>query len=154
MVQRGRGGRGRRKRELDRGDWRGQGRLLFVCSELACFFVVLNFDRLRLLLGSVSLLSHGQGRRDDTPSLGKGARGLECWGGWVARGRGLVLTEGYKYPRQPNDHSVTVRNWWKSSGGTLHSPHGDTPHKHRLSLPTSLYDDDDDDDGGMFILWY
>lgn len=42
---------------------------------------VLNFDRLRLLLGSVSLLSHGQGRRED--SLGKGVRGVEeQWGGW------------------------------------------------------------------------
>lgn len=47
-----------------------------------CLFLpVLNFDRLRLLLGSVSLLSHGQGRRVD--SLGKGVRGVEeQWGGW------------------------------------------------------------------------
>lgn len=54
---------------------------------------MLNFDRLRLLFGSVSLLSRGQGRRDDTSSLrkGAGARGSE---GWVARGRGLELTEG------------------------------------------------------------
>lgn len=34
---------------------------------------MLNFDRLRLLLGSISLLSRGQGRRVNTPSLGKGA---------------------------------------------------------------------------------
>lgn len=40
----------------------------------ACFSPALNFDRLRLLLGSVSLLPHGHGEgRDD--SLGKGVRG-------------------------------------------------------------------------------
>lgn len=49
---------------------------------LNCLFLpVLNFDTLCLLLGSVSPLSHGQGRRDD--SLGEGVRGLqEQWGGW------------------------------------------------------------------------
>ncbi|KAG7240598.1 hypothetical protein INR49_026653, partial [Caranx melampygus] len=55
------------------GERRGQDTLLFVCSELPCFSLVLNFDRLCLLLGSVSLLSRGQGRREDTSSLGKGA---------------------------------------------------------------------------------
>lgn len=74
---------GEEKESWTEGEWRGQERLLYVCSELACFSVVLNFDRLRLLLGSVSLLSRGQGRRDNTPSLGKGAgaRGSEGWGG-------------------------------------------------------------------------
>lgn len=56
--------------------------------------------------------------------LGEGgqARGEGLWGmrgARVGRGRGQELTEGYKYPPEPDDHSVTVRNWWKSSGGTL-----------------------------------
>lgn len=129
-TERERKTRTKKKRAGER-EMKKRGRAPVCLLWLACFSLVLNFDRLRLLLGSVSLLSHGQGRRDDTPSLGKGARGLECWGGWVARRRGLVLTGGYKYPRQPN---VNVRNWWKSSGGTLHLPHGDTPHKHRWWL--------------------
>lgn len=55
---------------------RGQERLLLVCADLACFLPALNFDRLRLLLRSVSQLCHGQGRRDDTPSPGTGGEGL------------------------------------------------------------------------------
>lgn len=70
--------RAKKRRDRQTGERRGQERLLFVCADLACFSLVLNFDRLCLLLGSVSQLSHGQGRRDDTTSLGTGARGLEC----------------------------------------------------------------------------
>lgn len=69
---------------------------------LNCFSLVLNFDRLCLLLGSVSLLSRGQGRRDNMPSLGKGA------GVRGSRGCGegdLELTKGYKYPLKPDDHT-------------------------------------------------
>ena len=37
---------------------------------------------------------------------GRGARRAD-WGGWVARGRELELTEGYKYPPEPDDHTVS-----------------------------------------------
>lgn len=105
--------------KLDRGRMRRTREARACLPRLPCSSLVLNFDRLCLLLESVSLLSFGQGRRDDTPSLGKGAgvRGSEgCQGGE----RGLELTGGYKYPLEPDDHTVlTLRNWWKRSGGTL-----------------------------------
>lgn len=120
------------------GEWRGQEKLLFVCSELACFSVVLNFDRLRLLLWSVSLLSHGQGRRDDTTSSGKGGRrgvrGSEGWGG-----PGWAGGEGRSWLRVINIHQtqmITVSQL-ETDGRALagHSailaPLGDTPHKHK-----------------------
>lgn len=69
------------QRELDQGGMKrtGDGPVCFHWT--ACFCPVLNFDGLRLLLGSVSPLSPGQGRRAD--SLGKGVRGLEeQWGRW------------------------------------------------------------------------
>lgn len=59
---------------------------------------MLNFDRLRLLLGSVSLLSRGQGARGKIGLRGVGGR---KWGS------GLELTEGYKYPPEPDDHTVS-----------------------------------------------
>lgn len=96
--------------KLDRGRMRRTREARACLPRLPCFSLVLNFDRLCLLLESVSLLSFGQGRRDDTPSLGKGAgvRGSEgCQGGE----RGLELTGGYKYPLEPDDHTVlTLRN--------------------------------------------
>lgn len=99
----------KRKERPTEGERRGQERLLFVCADLACFSLVLNFDRLRLLLGSVSLLSHGQGRRDDTTSLGTGGEGLRVLKGVGGRevGGRLELTEGYKYLWQPDDHTVS-----------------------------------------------
>lgn len=114
------------KESLTKGEWGGQEKLLFVCSELPCFSPVLNCDRLRLLFGSVTLLSRGHGRRDGTQSLGKGR------GGWkgAKRGRegagmGGLGKRGWAdwrlkiSTRARWSHSVTVRNWWKSSGGTL-----------------------------------
>lgn len=96
--------------KLDRGRMRRTSEPRACLPRLPCFSLVLNFDRLCLLLESVSLLSFGQGRRDDTPSLGKGAgvRGSEgCQGGE----RGLELTGGYKYPLEPDDHTMlTLRN--------------------------------------------
>lgn len=70
-----RGGQGWRKNnnKLDRGRMRRTREARVCLPRLPCFSLVLNFDRLCLLLESVSLLSFGQGRRDDTPSLGKGA---------------------------------------------------------------------------------
>lgn len=62
---------------------------------------MLTFDGLCLLLGSVSLFNSGQGRRDSTPSLGGGGgkgRGVGGRGG---------LTGGYKYPPEPDDHTVS-----------------------------------------------
>lgn len=61
---------------------------------------MLTFDRLCLLLGSVSLLSCGQGRRiDKAGGEGPGPRGR--------RGGGLQLTEGYKYLAEPDDRTVS-----------------------------------------------
>lgn len=77
---------GEEKESWTRGGMRSQETLLFVRSELPCFSLVLNFDKLRLLLGSVSLLSRGHGRRDIKPCLGIGGRGKGAQrverGGW------------------------------------------------------------------------
>lgn len=77
---RGRGRPGQRRAGPRGNEVDGRWSCLF---SLNCLFLpVLNFDRLCLLLGSVSPLSHGQRRRDD--SLGEGVRGLqEQWGGWL-----------------------------------------------------------------------
>lgn len=89
---------------------RRRERLLFVCADLACFSPALNFDRLCLLLRSVSQLCHGQGRRDETTSLGKGRGAQSAKGsGWPegSRGGGRGLTVGYKYLCRPDDHTVS-----------------------------------------------
>lgn len=90
--------------------------LLFVCSELPCFSLVLNFDKLRLLLRSVSLLSRGQGRRDVSAMPGEGGRGeglreLRGVGGQGERAR----AEGYKYPPDPDDHTVSQLETYAST---------------------------------------
>lgn len=61
----------------------------------------------------------GEGAR----GAGVGGLGKKAWADWT-----LKISTRAKW-----SHSVTVRNWWKSSGGTLgytwqHSPPGDTPH--------------------------
>lgn len=97
-VERGRGRLG--QTELDRGGMKRTG-------WAACFPPVLYFDRLRLLLGSVSLLSHGQGRRRDE-SLGKGVRGLEeQWGGWSGG-------EGWNWLRDINIFDSQMITLWHS----------------------------------------
>lgn len=135
MVQRGRGGRGRRQRELDRGGMKRTGEAPVCLLRTGLFLPCVEFWQAAPVAWIRQPAFPWQGRRDDTPSLGKGARGLECWGAWVARGRGL--TEGYKYPWQPDDHTVsqleTDGKLWRDTW--LHSPPRDTPHKHKLSPP-------------------
>lgn len=117
MVQRGRGGRGRRQRELDRGGMKRTGEAPVCLLRTGLFLPCVEFWQAAPVAWIRQPAFPWQGRRDDTPSLGKGARGLECWGAWVARGRGL--TEGYKYPWQPDDHTVSQLETDGSSCGTL-----------------------------------
>lgn len=81
----------------------GRGSSLFAANLLVS---PLSFDRLCLLLGSVSLVSRCQGRRDHKPSLRKGQSGGHGGlRGWAGLGGGL--TEDYKYLVQPDDHTVS-----------------------------------------------
>lgn len=108
------------KESWTKGEWGGQETLLFVCSELPCFSPVLNCDRLRLLFGSVTLLSRGHGRRDGTQRLGKGRWGWGWGAGVGGLGKRAWADWRLKIPTRARwSHRVTVRNWWKSSGGTL-----------------------------------
>lgn len=91
---------------------------------------------------------------------GEGARGLK--GG--ERGAGVGGLEKRAWAdwrlkistRARWSHSVTVRNWWKSSGGTLgytrplETHPTDTSRAPQPLLPTSRFEDD----GHRFNLWY